>query len=183
MVAEPEVLVASVESTSDRNVCPELALWMGWDGTGWDAALPLPGTSSTPGPPQPCSGCTDLFRLWISSSVKSKMLARWWLVLQAEVKSLCHKNKLTPHCLAQGCCPHPADGTPCPGPTSQSEGQELSVPTGGGNLWDWAVPAAAERRGRSTHAGNGILQQELGPLAPRSLLLLELLWQEAANRA
>lgn len=40
MVAEPEVLVASVESTSDRNVCPELALRMGWHGTGWDAESP-----------------------------------------------------------------------------------------------------------------------------------------------
>lgn len=29
MVAEPEVLAASVESTSDRNVCPELALGTG----------------------------------------------------------------------------------------------------------------------------------------------------------
>lgn len=33
-----------------------------------------------------------------------------------------------------------------------------------------------QRRERRTHAGNGVLQQELGPLAPRrSLLLLELL--------
>lgn len=29
MVAEPEVLTASVESTSDRKVCPELALGVG----------------------------------------------------------------------------------------------------------------------------------------------------------
>lgn len=34
MVAEPEVLVASVESTSDRKVCPELALQTGQGGMG-----------------------------------------------------------------------------------------------------------------------------------------------------
>lgn len=57
---------------------------------------------------------------------------------------------------------------------SQSEGQELS------NLR--AAQGWAGRRGQGTHAGNGILQQELGPLAPRSLLLLELPREEAANR-
>lgn len=74
---------------------------MGWDRLGQHC--PQPGTGSTRAP-HPCPSSTDLFRLWISSRVKSKMLARWWLVLQAEVKSLCPKNKLTPHCLAQA--PH-----------------------------------------------------------------------------
>lgn len=44
MVAEPEVLAASVESTSDRNVCPELALGDGMQ------HRPQPGARSTAAP-------------------------------------------------------------------------------------------------------------------------------------
>lgn len=115
-------------------------------------------------------------------------------MLQAEVKSLCRKTNslltawhggaaahtptLAPsargHRRAPSQAPLPRGGA-WASDTSQSEGRELSLPCQG-----WAVPAAAERRGRRTHAGNGILQQELGPLAPRSPLLL---LQEAANRA
>lgn len=52
MVAEPEVLVASVESTSDRKVCPELALWMAWGGCsiGPSLAQAAPLAPNTPGP-------------------------------------------------------------------------------------------------------------------------------------
>lgn len=46
MVAEPEVLAASVESTSDRKVCPELAL-----GTGGSVGPSL--AQGAPPPPQP----------------------------------------------------------------------------------------------------------------------------------
>lgn len=171
---------------------------------------PQPGTSSTPGPPHPWSGCTDLFRLWISSSVKSKMLARWWLVLQAEVKSLCATKRSSLLTAWHRGAAHTLPRHPLPGATallpmawevssawniSQSERQELSLPVragktcgeppGLGSPTQLPNPRlAAQGRGRRTHAGNGIFQQELGPLAPRSpLLLLELPRQEAANRA
>lgn len=49
MVAEPEVLAASVESTSDRKVCPELALRMGGS-VGPSAVQAAPRSPTTPCP-------------------------------------------------------------------------------------------------------------------------------------
>lgn len=50
MVAEPEVLAASVESTSDRKVCPELALRTGGS-VGPSAVQAAPWSPTTPCPP------------------------------------------------------------------------------------------------------------------------------------
>lgn len=68
MVAEPEVLAASVESTSERKVCPELALGRGGsvgpstDPTEGKAPAGNPAGVSTPGL-QAWLGGTHLFRL------------------------------------------------------------------------------------------------------------------------
>lgn len=66
MVAEPEVLAASVESTSERKVCPELALGRGGSvgpsPTQGKAPRGDPVRDSAPGL-QAWLGSTHLFRL------------------------------------------------------------------------------------------------------------------------
>lgn len=100
-------------------------------------------------------------------------------MLQAEVKSLCTVKTSTLN-MAQdpGSAPS-VQPPPHSLPTTLQHPVGFTQPQGKG--WGLSPPRDRHRR---THAGDGILQQELGPLPPRHspLLLLELPRQQAARQ-
>lgn len=149
MVAEPEVLTASVESTSERKVCPELAL--GWRQRRPRGPTPQSSPSTVAGQHSPLQAL-NLIQCEVKDAGQVVVGApgRGEVALHRNNQRLNTAQRLGTLCPATAVLPPPM-----------------------------AVPQPA-----GTHAGDGVLQQELGPLPPHRtpLLLLELPREQAARR-
>lgn len=149
VVAEPEVLTASVESTSERKVCPELAL--GWRQRRPRGPTPQSSPSTAAGQHSPLQAL-NLIQCEVEDAGQVVVGApgRGEVALHRNNQRLNTAQRLGTLCPATAALPPPM-----------------------------AVPQPA-----GTHAGDGVLQQELGPLPPHRtpLLLLELPREQAARR-
>lgn len=143
MVAEPEVLVASVESTSDRKVCPELALWRGWGGMGQaGTALPPARHRQHPGPtplPQQHGPLQAL------DLIQSEVEDAGQVVVGAPGRGEVTLSQKQAHSSLPGTGPaHPSTATLGPGPP-------LSFP----RPWAVTVPRARDRGSPCPQEGTG----------------------------